>query len=98
MASNKFGVILIYDDEQFSQIFKDAEQEGVERGLILKAETNIGKQMVNMFDKVAKRGYFVSGFIVNGYNIEFLFQRHKNQLAEQKLTEIITPYKLKYKL
>ena len=94
----KFAGFLIYDDEQFSAILKEVEEGGVERGLLLTAETNIGRQMVKMFEEVASRGYYVNGFIVDGESVEFLFQRHKGQTKDMRYEEVKYEGDRKYKI
>ena len=87
-------LIRIPDDET-EQTLKDAlDKSNVERGLVMRAD--IGKEIFKHFKLVAEKGYFPVGMILeDGFNVEFLFQRHPKQTKEMKMVEMKTPNKYK---
>lgn len=85
----KFACAIIQEDKEFEELFKDGEEKGMERGLELSFKTkNISGDLHDMFEVMAQRGYYVSGFICKENNkLEFLFYRDENQKTNDKLTE-----------
>ena len=97
--SEKQKILLIsIPPEQTEETLKDAlDNGGVERGVCLRSD--IGKNIFKEFNRLKEHGYFCVGMIVeDGFNVEFLFQRHPKQTDKHKLAEIKTPDEIKYKL
>ena len=87
--SKKQNMLLIrIPDDETEQTLKDAlDKSNVERGLIMRAD--IGKEIFKHFELVAEKGYFPVGMILeDGFNIEFLFQRHPKQTKKMKMVEM----------
>jgi len=89
MTNKKIGALLIQSDEQLEMMLKDGEKQEfpIERGLVIGLPHNIGEIFNNIFNNVMDRGYFVSGFIINGKEIELIFQRHPEQSPDNKMGE-----------
>ena len=98
MESKKLGFIVVPNEEEFENFMKDAETQEVERGLVVRLESNVGKNLFDNFVKVKNQGYFPVGIVIDKFNMEIIFQRHPNQKDENKMVEVKIPEELKYKL
>lgn len=87
MENKKLAFHLLSDDEQFKEFFTEAKEQGVERGLHLRTEVNIHKELLKNLEKAKKQGYFPVGVILDGFNLEILFQRHPKQEKKHRLIE-----------
>ena len=86
MSKEKLLFINVPKDDVVHTL-QDAQMNGVERGVFLRSP--IGKEVFKEFNKLKSRGYFPVGMIVeDGFNIEFLFQRHPKQTDEMKFAEL----------
>jgi hypothetical protein len=87
MENKKLAFHLLSDDEQFKEFFTEAKEQGVERGLHLRTEVNIHKELLKNLEKAKKQGYFPIGVILDGFNLEILFQRHPKQEEKHRFLE-----------
>ena len=90
--SEKENILLLrVPTDEIEETLKDAQNNSkVERGVIMRAE--LGKEVFKHFELLKKRGYFPVGMILeDGFNVEFLFQRHPQQTDEMKMVEIKPP-------
>ena len=97
MSKDKTLMIVIPNEdveETLKSAFKDG---GIERGLVIRPE--IGKELIKEFERVKQYGYFPVGVIIeDGYNLEFLFQRHPKQEKKNKMVELKMSKEEKLKL
>ena len=84
-------LLLRVPNEEVEETLQDAlKTSKVERGVVMRAD--IGKEVFKHFELLKKRGYFPVGMILeDGFNVEFLFQRHHNQTKEMKMVEMNNP-------
>ena len=95
--TKSFACALIDNNIAFEMLMKDNQKYGIERGLKASLNTEMYKELSNMFSACMSKGYYVTGFILNDKNeIEFLFQRDKNQ--KSKLIEEDTSSYDKFKM
>jgi len=85
--NNKLAFHLLADNEQFEEFFTEAKGQGVERGLHLRTESNIHKELLTNLEKAKMQGYFPIGIILDGHNLEVIFQRHPKQEKKHRLIE-----------
>ena len=89
-------LLLHIGDTQSKEVLKDAFDNGIERGLVLR--NNVGKEILQEFQRVQKNGYFPVGCIVdsnNPHDLELLFHRHPQQPTTSKMVEVKPLYPTK---
>lgn len=98
MSEKEKCLMVIVPKQDVEDTLKDAFNNGnIERGVLVRSK--IGKEIFEEFNKLKQRGYFPVGInIEDGFNLEFLFQRHPKQTKEMRYVEHKTPKELKYKL
>jgi len=86
--NKKLGFHILADNEQFEDFFMEAKKEGIERGLNFRTSINISEELLRLFEKASKQGYFPVGMVLDGYNLELLFKRHPKQQAKHRFAEL----------
>ena len=84
-------MLLHIDNEQSTNVLKDAIQGGIERGLMFRSEAPL--KLLEHFNNAKEKGYFPVGCILDSndpYNLELMFHRHPKQDPSNKLAEIKT--------
>tara|TARA_R100001015_G_C4585034_1_gene141049 strand:+ start:648 stop:944 length:297 start_codon:yes stop_codon:yes gene_type:complete len=85
--ADKF-IMLHIAEESCKDFLVDAiDNQNVERGLFLRS--NVGIKLSEEFRRVADRGYFPVGIVLdNSFNMEILFKRHPKQTTDMKMVEL----------
>tara|TARA_R100000152_G_C6755643_1_gene179379 strand:- start:753 stop:1040 length:288 start_codon:yes stop_codon:yes gene_type:complete len=90
MSKDKILLVSIPQEEMEVTLRDALDNSNVERGVCMRA--NIGKDVFKHFELLKKRGYFCVGMILeDGFNVEFLFQRHPKQTTDMKMVELKNP-------
>ena len=63
MANDEKYIMLHCGKDQATEVLKDALNQGVERGLVVRSE--VGKLLNSEFEKVKLKGYFPIGIIID---------------------------------
>tara|TARA_Y100001937_G_C7129590_1_gene336580 strand:- start:1665 stop:1955 length:291 start_codon:yes stop_codon:yes gene_type:complete len=96
MSKTEKILLVRVSDDEITETLSDAIQNAnVERGVVKRSK--IGIDMFKEFKELKERGYYPVGVIIeDGFNIEFLFQRHPKQQDNMKYVELKNPnpYKL----